>query len=285
MNTIPSDTPLISIVTPSYNQARFLEATIQSVLAQDYPNLEYIIVDGGSTDGSVEIIRQYAERLAWWVSEPDAGQADALRKGFTHAHGEVLAWLNSDDVYLSAHVLSQVITHFRQHSEISVLTGAGRYLDENGTSLRETHIRPEYLTCEALRHCNGVLQPATFVRRQAWQQVHLDTSLHYAFDWDLWIQLAQHGHWLYVPERWAGYRWWGQNKTARGDAQRTYEQAEVIRRHLGAGTWQYRALRLFAALYRGAEALPPRLEVPLKGTIKALSRGLSKITRRAIPVV
>ncbi|WP_322508462.1 glycosyltransferase family 2 protein, partial [Anaerolinea sp.] len=122
---------LVNIVTPSFNQARFLEETMLSVLHQDYPHIEYIVVDGGSTDGSVDIIRRYADRLAWWVSEPDRGQTDAINKGFAHAHGEILAWLNSDDTYQPGAVRAAVEA-LEKHPEAAMVYGDAHYIDENG---------------------------------------------------------------------------------------------------------------------------------------------------------
>ena len=123
--------PRISIVTPSYNQARFLEKTIRSVLDQEYPNLEYIVMDGGSDDGSVEILRRYSNRLTYWRSSRDDGQADAIKRGFTLATGDILGWVNSDDLLLPGS-LEHVAHQFRQHRGADFLAGGFVPIDENG---------------------------------------------------------------------------------------------------------------------------------------------------------
>ena len=126
-----ADLPLVSIVTPSFNQARFLEAAIESVLGQDYPHLEYMIVDGGSNDGSLEIIRKYERRLAWWVSEKDAGQTDAINKGLARANGRILAWLNSDDSYEPG-ALRAAVDFLLGHPETGLVYGDANFIDEAG---------------------------------------------------------------------------------------------------------------------------------------------------------
>src|SRR5512142_3420630 len=129
-----STNPRVSIITPSYNQAQFLEASIQSVLQQDYPNIEYIVADGGSKDNSVEIIKKYQDHLAWWVSEKDKGHADALNKGFSHATGEILAWLNSDDVYYPDAV-AEAVAVLQQHPEVGMVYGDADLIDNAGAAI------------------------------------------------------------------------------------------------------------------------------------------------------
>lgn len=131
MNT---NTPLVTIVTPSFNQARFLEQTIQSVLNQDYPNLEYYIMDGGSTDGSVGIIQKYSDRLAGWISEKDRGQTDAINKGFARARGEILAWLNSDDTYEPGAV-SAAVAALLAHPQAAAVYADCDFIDENNRKI------------------------------------------------------------------------------------------------------------------------------------------------------
>ena len=275
---------MISIITPSYQQAKFLEATIQSVLAQDYPRVEYIIIDGGSTDGSVEIIQRYADRLAYWVSEPDQGQVDALNKGFARAQGDILTWLNSDDTYLSSQVISQAVALFTQYPQVDVITGCGVMMDQHGKWLRPFSVDPARISYPSLRCRNAILQPATFFRKSVLEKNPLDPGLHYAFDWDFWIRLARDVNILAVPHVWAGYRWWGENKTARGASGRTREQVEVIRRYIGKASWQYWLMMAFYGTYRFAEMLPAGLERPLKALAHGLSQTISELTHKHIPV-
>jgi glycosyltransferase involved in cell wall biosynthesis len=224
---------LVSIVTPSFNQARFLEATIQSVLSQDDAKLEYLIVDGGSTDGSVEIIKRYADRLAWWVSEPDRGQTDAINKGFARAQGEILAWLNSDDTYLP-HAVSEAVSYLRDHPEAGMVYGDANLIDENGQVIgrfpaRQTDYR------RLMRGHVHIPQQASFFRAELWRQVGpLDPTFYFAMDYDLWVRLARISKLHYNPHIWANFRLHGAGKTAASDDRCWPEMLRVHRREGGS---------------------------------------------------
>ena len=181
-----AELPLVSIVTPSYNQAQFLEETILSVLNQNYPQLEYIIIDGGSTDGSVEIIRRYADRLAYWVSEPDKGQADAINKGWSRVTGDIVAFLNSDDYYRPG-AISAVCEVFRQRPEVGIVWGQAEWVTEHGKPLRPTHTFVD--SQQMVERFEGLPQPATFVRKEVIDKVgKLDPTFHFALDGEFFIR-------------------------------------------------------------------------------------------------
>jgi glycosyltransferase involved in cell wall biosynthesis len=187
-----SDTLLpISIITPSYNQARYIEATLQSVLAQNYPHLQYLVIDGGSTDATRLILPKYQRHLSF-TSEPDAGQAHAINKGFRRATGEIIAWLNSDDIYLPG-TLFRVAHYFRDHPHIDVIYGDYHLINPAGqVVLRKKEIPFDYAIL--LYGLDYLSQPTVFFRRSLLDRCgYLDEALHYGLDWEYWLRLAAGG--------------------------------------------------------------------------------------------
>jgi GT2 family glycosyltransferase len=209
----PRDTlPLVTIITPSFNQAQFLGATIESVLAQNYPNIEYLILDGGSTDGSVDIIRRYEHRLGAWVSEPDKGQTEAINRGFGMAHGEILAYLNSDDIYWPGAV-GEAVAFLQTHPEVGLVHGGAYYVDDAGDPVGRF---PSSQTGhrELRRGAPRIAQQAAFFRSLVWRMVGpLDPTFYYAMDYDLWVRISGVTPLAYVPRMWAGFRLHGESKS------------------------------------------------------------------------
>ena len=235
-----------SIVTPSYNQGRYLAATIESVLSQEGDfAIDYVITDGGSTDNSVAVIRDYEQRLAsgaWpvrcrgityrWRSERDRGQSDAIQKGFALATGDVLAWLNSDDTYLPGAL--QIAATALAPETVSVIYGKSQFTDEHGTVVGQ--YRTEPFDAHRLAVFNFIAQPSVFFRRRAFERVgKIDASLHYVMDFDLWIRMARELEFVYVPEFLSTFRLHDESKTvSRAHAlANSKETLEQIRRHFG----------------------------------------------------
>ena len=220
---------LISIITPSFNQARYLEQTIQSVLGQDYQRVEYIVVDGASTDGSVEIIKKYegrggvtppntgertsplqARTISFWVSEKDAGQAEAINKGLARATGEIVAWLNSDDYYLPGAV-SAAVKVFEENPDVVLVYGNMLAVDEHGNSFNT--LTYKQLSLQDLLCFQIIGQPAVFFRRAVLEKAGiLDSTFHFLLDHHLWIRIAQHGKILHVDQTWAAARYHAEAK-------------------------------------------------------------------------
>lgn len=227
-----SSIPKITVITPSFNQGAFIEATIRSVLNQEYPNLEYFVLDGGSTDNTVSIIKKYARHITYWHSKPDRGQADAINQGLKMAGGDILAWLNSDDLY-SADAFHMVADYHRHHNEIGCMVGDLGFIDRSGRPLYVRKAIPFHFNT-ALFGGAGVPQPATFFTRAALQQSgFLNESLHYLLDYEFFLRMHVAGvRFGLVRHKLADFRLHEESKTVREYQHRFWlDQQGIILQH------------------------------------------------------
>lgn len=233
MNT----TPKISIVTPSFNQAAFIEEALWSVKRQDYPNVEHIVMDGASTDGSVEILRRYSAQPGWehlqWTSEPDRGQTHAINKGFARATGDILAYLCSDDVY-APRAFNFVSEFFSRNPEVELIYGECWFLDEAGAVVRRK--RPESFSRTLLLRKNCIWQPTVFFRRKVWEAIGpFNEKLNFAMDYEYWLRVASMARIQSVNRHLACYRWQQDSKTVSRERDQLIEAYAVARQFGGGG--------------------------------------------------
>jgi glycosyltransferase involved in cell wall biosynthesis len=225
--------PRISIITPSFNQGDFIEATIKSVLGQGYPNLEYLVVDGGSTDGTLDILRKYSGYLSW-ISEPDRGQTNAINKGLARTTGDILAYLNSDDLYLPG-ALSRAADFFTANPEAAWVTGRCITIDANQRETRKliTLYKNIWLrlgSYKVLQVLNYISQPATFWRRSVFEELGLlDESLHYTMDYEYWLRIGKHYRLYSLTDNLAVFRLHYHSKSGKTSCKQFDEQLLVAK--------------------------------------------------------
>ena len=238
-----SATPLVSIVTPSFNTGRFIGHAVESVLTQDYRNIEYLVMDGGSTDHTISELKRFGDRLKW-VSERDHGQGDALNKGFHRAKGQIFGWLNSDDTY-APHAVSAAVEFLWSNPDVAAVYGDAMFIDAHGDDIAKcVHVEP-FNRHRLLHYTDFIVQPTVFFRRSAFEAVGgIDPTLHWCMDYDLWLKMAVKGlKFAHLPKHLANYRWLADTKTATGGWDRLREIEQVVARYAD-GTHGYLRLEM-----------------------------------------
>jgi glycosyltransferase involved in cell wall biosynthesis len=221
-------TPLVSIVIPSYNQCCFIAETVNSVLSQDYSHLECIVIDGGSTDGTLDVLRRYDERLRW-ISEPDRGQAHAVNKGWHMAHGQILGWLNSDDTYRPG-AIQAIVAAFQLHPEAGGIYGDCDYISATGEFLEKYETGPFDFETFFRTSRSPIPQPSIFIRRTVYEHVGpVNEDLRLVMDWEYWLRVGMRYSILYLPQTLATYRVHGSSKSATESLRYGEETTRVYR--------------------------------------------------------
>jgi len=224
--------PLVTVVTPSYNQGRFIRATIESVLSQDYPNLEYIVMDGGSTDETAAVVNDYSSRLTW-ISEKDRGQSHAINKGFRMAKGEIVSWLNSDDFILPGAVRHGVAA-FERNPLAGAVYGEGYLIDEGGNITGRFPATVPFNLWKLIYLSDYILQQTSYFRKSVLDEVgYVDEDLHWGMDWDLYVRIGKRYPIEYIPEYMGCLREYATAKSFSGGGRRFRELAAIMRRHGG----------------------------------------------------
>lgn len=268
--------PLVTVVTPSYNYGSYLGACLASVREQSYPNLEHLVLDAGSIDGSAEVIRSFlgSYRLEA-VFEKDRGQSDGINKGFARARGDVLCWLNADDFWLHGRVVEEAVAALEAGAD--VVTGTGCYVDAEGRRLGRYRVDPARMVPE-LRYYDTLLQPATFWRRAVHRE--LRGELHYAFDWRLWLDMRAAGARFQALDReWAAYRMHAVNKTAVDPTPRRAEIAAILAEEFGRGSPQHLWAAAVHGGYRLADALGSRAT---RRVVQLANEAMFRISHRRV---
>lgn len=261
----------ISVVMPSFNHAHFIKESIESVLSQDYPHIELLVMDGGSSDSTVEILKSYGTRLMF-VSEKDRGQSDAINKGLARVSGDIVCWLNSDDLF-TPHAVSMVMKIFQEHPNVDFVYGNGWTIDEKGGMLGSSGVLP-FDRWKLIHQRNFLQQPSCFFRKTLLEKVGMiDETLHYVMDWELWIRFSAYNG--YFTDEFLSYnRTYNENKTQSGHFKRWKEIYRVVRKYTDAFCPPILGIYLLEVTihYLASKRFPHQLLVPLLNQLMRLSQ-------------
>lgn len=255
---IMEDYPSISVIIPSFNQGQFIEETILSVIGQNYPNLEVLVLDGGSTDNTVEILQKYSDHLDYWHSQKDGGQADAINQGMEKSSGDIVCWLNSDDMYLPGTLLDIGKRFQGRTNEKLLIYGGALVLREdeeskfiNGKSQLSRPLNDPF----ELTYKSFMVQPSAFWTKQLWKTAgSLNYKYNYMLDWEWFIRASKAGQFEYTQKCYSVYRYHPTHKTSTGGAKKLEEKLEVI----GLYSSEYRK-KLYSEMYNNRELIKKRL--------------------------